>query len=131
MNRQRILLVDDEPDAIEFLQDLLHDHGYATSSASNAQDGLDRAREQPPDLVCLDVLMPKESGISLYQKLRTDPTLCRIPIVITSGLSFSRELKQIEYRKLANGTVLPEPDGIVEKPVDVEAFMSIIRRVLP
>jgi CheY-like chemotaxis protein len=131
MHCKRILLVDDEPDAIEFLLDLLEDNGYSVITANTAMEGLEQIRAQRPDLVCLDVLMPEESGISLYQKLRTDPVLHRIPVLISSGLSFNRELRLTDYLTLPDGSTIPEPDGVVEKPVDIRQFLATVRRLLP
>ena len=130
MSHQRVLLVDDEPDAVEFLRDILEDNGYEVDTASNAQEGLTRARAQPPNLICLDVLMPEESGMSLYQKLRTDPALKHVPVLIISGMSFSKDLQQIEYRDLPDGTVIPEPEGVAEKPIDIDQFMAMVQRVV-
>ncbi|OGR02723.1 MAG: hypothetical protein A2284_14585 [Deltaproteobacteria bacterium RIFOXYA12_FULL_61_11] len=131
MTAKRILLVDDEPDALEFLQDVLEDHGYQTVTATSATQGLSLAREHCPDLVCLDVLMPEETGMSLFQKLRLDPVLQHVPIIITSGLSLTRDLEQIQYRNLPDGTILDGPEGVVEKPIEVETLLRTIARVLP
>lgn len=130
MSKQCILLVDDEPDAVEFLRDLLEDNGYTVLTASSARAGLACARKYLPNLICLDVLMPEESGMSLYQKLRTDSALKKTPVVITSGMSFNKELRQIVYLELPDGTTIPEPDGIAEKPIDIEHFMTLVRRVV-
>jgi CheY-like chemotaxis protein len=126
----RIVVVDDEPDTVEFLQRLLEDNGFEVVTASSATEGLQRIRETRPDLVCLDVLMPQESGISLYQKLRSDPDLRRVPVVMSTALSFSRELSKIRYRTLPDGTTIPEPEGIVEKPIDIDQFLQTVRRVM-
>ena len=130
MSGRTVLLVDDDPDAVEFLQDLLTDNDYEVLTASNATEGLARMREERPDLVCLDVLMPEESGISMYQKARIDPRLKGIPILISSSLSFTRELNLEDCLCLPDGTVIPEPDGIVEKPVDIEQFLETVRKSL-
>jgi CheY-like chemotaxis protein len=130
MNTRRILIVDDEPDALEFLRDLLEDNDYVVASADSAAAGLAQAKRERPDLICVDVLMPDQSGISLYQQLKTDPELKDIPVVITSGLNVSRDLDKIEYRRLPDGAMIPEPEGFVEKPVNIQRFMDLISRVL-
>jgi CheY-like chemotaxis protein len=125
-----VLLVDDEPDSLDFLRAILEDHDYRVLVANNAHRGLQLVREQRPDLICLDVLMPEESGMSLYRKLRSDAELKRIPVLITSGLSFSRELRNIEYRIGDDGSEIAEPDGIVEKPVRIDLFIAAVRKAL-
>lgn len=125
-----VLLVDDEPDAVEFIQDLLEDHGYSVITASTATDGARQIHEHHPDLVCLDVLMPGESGISLYQRMRTDPQLSKIPVIIISGLSFNQELKKIDCLTLPDGTQIPEPNAVVEKPVAIDMMLNAVQRLL-
>lgn len=128
--RRKILVVDDEPDAVEFLHDFLEDNGFKVFCASAAEEGLKIAEAEQLDLICLDVLMPEESGFSLYQKLRTDPKYSQVPVLIISGLSLSKELGQIHYLELPDGSVLPEPDGVLEKPVEIGRLMAFIERVM-
>ena len=130
METKKILLVDDEPDVVFFLQTALEDNGYEVFTATSALDGLEEIHREKPSLVCLDVLMPEESGISLFQKLRTDPELENIPILIYSGLSLSRDLDKIDFLKLEDGTALREPEGFLEKPVDIDDFLSLVKSVL-
>ena len=126
----KILIIDDEPDVLTFVQAALEDHGYQALTAHNARKGLETIKREKPALICLDVLMPRESGISLFKKLRSDPDLKGIPIVILSGLSLSRDLDHIDYLELDDGTVLEEPDGYVEKPVDLARLLSVLKKVL-
>lgn len=130
VNENTVLLVDDEPDALEFLRDLLEDNDFSVVSASSAEAGFTTAKKHHPDLICLDVLMPERSGMSLYQKLRSDPDLRHVPVLIMSGLSLSRDLAQVEYRRLDDGTVIPEPDGFIEKPVNVARFLALVAEVI-
>lgn len=127
---KKILIIDDEPDVLTFVQAALEDNGYEVATAHNARKGLEAIKQERPALVCLDVLMPRESGISLFKKLRSDPELKGIPIVILSGLSLSRDLDHIDYLEQDDGTVLEEPDGYIEKPVDVARLLSVIKKVL-
>jgi CheY-like chemotaxis protein len=123
---KKVVLVDDEEDIVLYLQTALEDAGFTALTASNASDGLRLIRMETPDLVCLDILMPGESGMSLYQKLRSDSTLRNIPVLITSGLNLSKELRDIDYRLMPDGTRLPEPEGIVEKPLTAEQFIAAV-----
>jgi len=125
-----IVIVDDEPDVVLFLQTALEDNGYTTLTASNAVDALKIIRETKPGLVCLDILMPEESGISLFQKIRGDSDLQDIPVIIHSGLNLSRDLESVDFLHLEDGTVIPEPNGFIEKPIDPDRFLNLVRRVL-
>ena len=130
MSAKKIVIVDDEPDVVMFLQAALEDNGYIALTASGAAEGLELIKQTMPDLVCLDVLMPKESGISLFRKLRTDSKLKEIPVIINSGLSFTKDIEPMEFLKLENGDVLEEPEGYIEKPVNVDRLLYIVRKVL-
>ncbi len=126
----KIIIIDDEPDVLTFVQAALEDNGYEVVTAHSARRGLETIKREKPALICLDVLMPRESGISLFKKLRSDPDLKDIPIVIMSGLSLSRDLDHVDYLELDDGTVLEEPDGYIEKPVEVPRLLSVIKKVL-
>jgi CheY-like chemotaxis protein len=130
MRPKKVILVDDEEDIVLYFQMALEDAGYVALTAGNVREGLELIRKEKPDLVCLDVLMPEESGMSLYQKLRGDPELEAIPILITSGLNLSKELRDIDYRTLPDGTELPEPEGVAEKPLTAAQFLAKVEGVL-
>ena len=72
MTRNKILIVDDEPDVIAYLSIALEDNDYLVKSATNASAGFQIAQEFMPDIICLDILMPGQTGVSLYEKLRMD-----------------------------------------------------------
>ena len=129
-NLKKVILVDDEEDIALYLQTALEDGGYVALTASNVPDGLELIRKERPDLVCLDILMQRESGFSLYQKIKTDPEIASIPVLITSGLSLSKELKDVDYLTLPDGTRLPEPDGVAEKPITAPQFLAKVRAIL-
>ena len=130
MSAKKVVLVDDEEDITLYLQTALEDSGFIAETASSASDGLQMIRNEMPDLICLDILMPGESGMSLYQKVRSDNTLRGIPVLITSGLNVGKELGDIEYRILPDGTRLPEPDGIAEKPLTAEQFIAAVEKLI-
>ncbi len=84
--RQRILLVDDDRDFIEATRTVLEsvcdvDVAYAGGEA------LDKARAAPPDLILLDVIMPDEDGFAVCEKLKADPALAAVPVVMLTSLS--------------------------------------------
>ena len=84
---KRVLVIDDEPAVVTYMVTLLADNGYATTSAENGRIGFERAKSDPPDLVCLDISMPEESGIRFYRQLRDDPQLAATPVIIVSGVT--------------------------------------------
>ncbi len=84
-DRQHILVVDDEPDIRQILQDILQDEGYSVSVAENADQARLRFREDQPNLVLLDIWMPKEDGISVLKSWVESQTLGDTPVVMISG----------------------------------------------
>ena len=84
MNRQRILVVDDEPDICTLVKDILEDEGFEVGFAENARDARSQFNMQTPDLVLLDIWMPGEDGISLLKQWQERASVA-VPIVIMSG----------------------------------------------
>ena len=84
---KKVLTVDDDPDIIAFVKTVLEENGYTPLIARNGEVGLDLARGEKPDLVILDVLMPKQSGIRMYRELKADESLKDTPVIILSGIA--------------------------------------------
>ncbi len=82
---KRVLVVDDEPVNIRILASILRDD-YEIESANSGEEALEMVRQDPPDAVLLDVMMPGMTGIEVCMKLRADPTYRRIPIIFVSSL---------------------------------------------
>ena len=85
-DRKKILIVDDEQDVLRYLTAVLKNNDYMTYSADNARSGFHLLAEVRPDLVCLDIMMPRESGISLYAKMKRNKRFKNIPVLIRSGV---------------------------------------------
>jgi CheY-like chemotaxis protein len=81
-----ILVIDDEFSVAEVVEAMLTDAGHEVITASNGQQGLERAREKRPDLVLLDFMMPIMSGPSMLKALREEPGLRDLPVIIMSSL---------------------------------------------
>jgi CheY-like chemotaxis protein/class 3 adenylate cyclase len=82
----RILIIDDDPFNVDFLEQELADLGYATASAQNGAQGLEMVIQEKPDLVLLDIMMPVMDGFSVLSRLKSDPQTRGIPVVIISAL---------------------------------------------
>ena len=81
----KILAVDDEPDGLYALEQLLLLRGYSVVTASSGTETLERARDERPDLILLDVMMPEPNGYQVAKILKGDPDLRYIPIVLLTG----------------------------------------------
>ena len=84
-NQKHILVVDDEPDIRSILQDILQDEGYSVGLAENGDEARQRFEEQKPDLVLLDIWMPKEDGMSVLKSWVDKNQLNDTPVIMISG----------------------------------------------
>ena len=112
-----ILVVDDEPDVRRFLIAVLEKRGYNTLPAVDGREAFEIAAREKPDLVILDLAMPRQTGTDFYRRLMKDKELCDTPIIVVSGLA---------GRHLA----LKEPLAVFDKPIDPEEFGKAVDRAL-
>ena len=127
---KKVLVVDDDPDVRLFSTTVLEENGYTPIEAVNGEEGMEVIKKEMPDLLILDVLMPRESGIRLYRKLKTDKSLKEIPVIVMSGIaerSFQRSQKVLtEFGDIP----VSEPEAYLEKPVKAELLEETIKKVL-
>lgn len=128
---QKILLVDDDPDVMLFNKTVVEENGYRSVTASNGEEGLALLEKEQPDLLILDVLMPKQSGIKMYRTVKTDPRWQTIPVLILSGISRRSFLKSQEALSEFGQDPVPEPDIYLEKPVEAEELARALHNILP
>jgi twitching motility two-component system response regulator PilH len=127
---KKVLIVDDDPDVRLFNSTVVEEGGYTPVEATNGEEGLDLIKKDPPHLVVLDVLMPKQSGIRLYRELKTDKALKNIPVIILSGVAERTFLRSQKALTEFGGRVVPEPESYLEKPVEADALSREIKRFL-
>ena len=129
-DRRTILVVDDEPHVVAYLEMLLQDQGYATVSAANGREGLERARAEGPDLICLDITMPEESGVRMYRSLKEDPELASIPVLIVTAVTGLGGDPEPFRHFLSTRKGTPPPEAFFSKPIEREAFLAKVSEVL-
>jgi CheY-like chemotaxis protein len=114
---KKILIIDDDPNIVDYLVSLFEDNDYVTCSAGNAQDGLEIAKKEIPDLITLDLEMPGDWGPRFYRKMSQEKELKNIPVIVISGLSGS---EHAIGKAVAN----------ITKPFDREELLRIVRETL-
>jgi DNA-binding response OmpR family regulator len=124
----RILIIDDDPDFVSGIRSILEKAEYEVNVAYNPKDGYEALEKDPPDLLCLDVMMGRGAeGIMLARKLRKDPELREIPVLIITGIR-----EQIAYlfpgEQVHPGFVAV--DELVEKPVDPKFLLERVSALL-
>ncbi len=130
MDRKKILVIDDEPDVLTFLTTFLEDCGFETCTALNGEEGWEKIIKERPDLICLDILMPRKTGVKLYGQIRKDKNLRKIPVIIITGLGPS-QYAACEFKKFIHQrSAVPPPDGYLEKPIDRETLFKTITQIL-
>ena len=128
--RKRVLVVDDEPHVVTYMETLLHDNGYETVSASDGKKGIEKARNERVDLVCLDISMPEESGIRCYRNLKDDPRLSAIPVVVVTAVTGYGGDPEPFKRFISTRKQVPPPEGFLSKPIDKQEFLDTIAKLL-
>jgi two-component system alkaline phosphatase synthesis response regulator PhoP len=116
-----VLVVDDNPQNLELIQAYLEDIECVTVPAHNGMEALEIAAKERPDLVLLDVMMPKMSGFEVCRRLKNDPVTSSIPVIMVTALS---EFGDVE-RGIDCGT-----DDFVSKPVNRLELLTRVRTML-
>jgi CheY-like chemotaxis protein len=124
-----ILVVDDEPDVRQYLATVLEDAGFKVKTASDGQEALEMIREDPPDFISLDLIMPRKSGHKLLYELRKDKNLSRIPTLIVTAHARD-EMGQEDLKDILDNRVMSGPGTYLEKPIDPSNYVRSIQRAL-
>ena len=119
-----VLVVDDDPDARDYLSTVLEDNGLAVLTAQDGSEALLKVEQEAPDLISLDITMPGKSGVAVYRKLKEDDQLKSIPVIIITGIS--DDFKTF----ISNRRNVPPPDGYINKPVDADDFVRMVKKLI-
>ncbi len=117
----RILLVDDEPDLVQALSVRLSAAGYVCDAAGNGREALERIAQHRPDLIILDLLMPEVSGYEVCRRLKADPQLAEIPLIV---------LTAVPEKAVQQNAVWLGAQSILHKPFDSDILLQTVREVL-
>ena len=127
---KKVLVVDDDPDVRLFSVTVLEENGYIPLEAEDGESGLKMIKAEKPDLIILDVLMPRQSGVRLYRELKTSKTLKDVKVIILSGIAKKTFLRSQKALTEFGGAEIPEPEIYLEKPVEPEELAEVIKNVL-
>lgn len=117
----RILVIEDNPTNLQLVVYLLQAFGYEVAGAKEGADGIELARQQKPDLILLDIHMPKMDGYEVASRLRDDPDCRCIPIVAVTALAMVGDREKL----LSSGF-----DGYISKPIEPETFSAKVQEFL-
>ncbi len=124
--KAKILLVDDDADFVESTKTILESKPYEVIVAVNGDEALRKAREENPDLILLDIIMPVEDGFTAAEHLKKDPQLAEIPLLMLTS-----------YSTRGAGTSIPrsrgyelEAEDYIDKPVSPQDLLAIVAKHL-
>jgi len=121
-----ILIVDDDPDVREAVKIVLETQPYQLTFASNGEECLEQVKKNRPDLIILDLLMPKKDGFEVIKELRGHPSYPRIPILVLTVVK-----KEAAGRRYELETALRmDVDDYIEKPIQPDDLIDRVKRIL-
>lgn len=109
-----ILIIDDDPVVVKYLENLFQDNGYDTCKASDGSEGIAMLEKCKPDLITLDLQMPEQWGPRFFRRMAKDKDLKDIPVIVISGLSGSK------YS-------IPKAVGHLNKPFDPDELLQMVK----
>ena len=115
----RILIVDDEPFNVDYLEQELEDLGYTTASARNGREALDKVTAQAPDLILLDVMMPGMDGWQVCREMKSSPMGRDIRVIMVTALQDWMDKRQ---------AIETGADDYVEKPFELAKLAAVVER---
>jgi len=124
--KAKILLVDDDIDFVETTKTILESKPYEVIVAHEGDEALRKAREESPDLILLDIIMPVKDGFTAAEQLKKDPQLSKIPTLMLTGFAAKRGETTIP---VSRGFTL-EAEDYIEKPVSPEELLARVEKYL-
>ena len=126
-----VVAVDDEVQVRDLVSTILEENGYIAVLAKNGEEAMNIVRQNKPDLIIMDILMPRQSGIKMYRELKSDEALSDIPVIIYSGIAKRTFLRTQAAREESDGQEsVPAPEEYIEKPANPEHLERVIKKLL-
>ncbi len=124
-----VLVIDDDPDFVAYVKTVLEADGISVATAYDGEHALEQVRKDPPDLVTLDIQMPRKTGVVFYRQMKSEERLRAIPVIVVTGLRrmdlyaapFIQAFFEVEHRNL------PSPEAYLDKPVSREELLAAVR----
>ena len=131
--KKKILVVDDDPDFNLMIQKFLKKNGFEVDFAYNGAEGLKKIKENPPDAVVLDVMMPEKTGYELCEELKSDARYADIPVVlltsVASRVTFAdMDVEPTQYSHHQGKCT--EADDYLEKPASAQQILETVLRLV-
>lgn len=128
-SEKRILVVDDEPDVRNFLAACIEDAGFVVETAKDGIEALEKVEANPPDLMTLDMVMPRKSGIAVIRSLREQERFAKLPVIVITAHAHD-EFGSEDIKGFNAFTSGLRPRYTMEKPVTPEKLVKAIADIL-
>lgn len=125
---KKVLVVDDERDVCVYLSRLFEENGFRAACAADGDEALQAVEKEKPDLITLDLSMPKTSGVRFYRTLKERPEFARIRVIFVTGITGPGGSRDTE-RFYRTQKQVPPPDGFIAKPIDPEEMLQMAREL--
>jgi CheY-like chemotaxis protein len=93
----------------------------------DGREGMEKAKAEKPDLILMDIMMPEQGGIGMYQNLKRDDETKDIPVVVVSGVARGGHFDDLMVRQNQD---IPAPDGFIEKPMNADTILKLLNDLL-
>ena len=123
----KIMIVEDDPEISAYLRTIFEDNGYETSLAVSGIDAIKKVKEDTPDLITLDLMMPGSWGNVFYQKLQKTEELKDIPVIVISGADSVLPMGDIKKEKVMK---LEKAAAFIKKPFDRDELLNKVSALL-
>jgi len=128
-SEKTVLVVDDEKNVRLFLKTVLEKAGFKVETAADGIEAWEKVKTDPPDVISLDLVMPKKSGANFLLELRKDKNLQNIPVVLVTAHA-KDALGKTDFDALMSGELVKSPESFLTKPVKAETYLNSIKRAL-
>lgn len=126
MEKKKILMIDDDEDFLEGTKIALESNNFEVKTALSGEEGLKKLKEDKPDLIILDIMMPKKSGFEVCKELKKNVEYNKIPVIMLTALS-----QKIGETNIAVSEGLElEAEDYIDKPVDVKELVKRVNDLL-
>ncbi|MBU0754584.1 MAG: response regulator [Planctomycetes bacterium] len=122
-----VLVVDDEPDVLGFLQSALEDAGFTVLTASDGDEAIEQLKTNKIDFISLDLVMPNKSGARCLYEIRKNRQWSKIPVVVVTGHARD-ELGRSDFEEIFSGKTISGPQVYLEKPVKARDYVNMVKR---
>ena len=124
--QSKILIIDDQPSEVKMVKMALEKANYEVMYAYNGKEGIEKANQEKPDLIILDIMMPEKDGFIACGELKKDSKTSSIPIIVLTSI----ESSSLIFPDAESAADSPHADEYIDKPVDPNFLLKRVERLL-